>query len=29
MLVKDKKNTKLPRRVDVKDLIKDIYWDVK
>ena len=29
MLVKDKKNIKLPRRVDVKDLIKDIYWDVK
>ena len=29
MLVKDKKNVKLPRRVDVKDLIKDIYWNVK
>ena len=29
LLVKDKKNVKLPRRVDVKDLIKDIYWNVK
>ena len=29
MLVKDKKDVKLPRRVDVKDLIKDIYWNVK
>lgn len=28
-LVKDKKNVKLPRRRDVKDLIKDIYWNVK
>ena len=29
LLVKDKKNIKLPRRIDVKDLIKDIYWNVK
>ena len=29
LLVKDKKNVKLPRRIDVKDLIKDIYWNVK
>ena len=29
LLVKDKKNIKLPRRSDVKDLIKDIYWNVK
>lgn len=29
LLVKDKKKVKLPRRVDVKDLIKDIYWNVK
>ncbi len=29
LLVKEKKNIKLPRRVDVKDLIKDIYWNVK
>ena len=29
MLVKDKKNVKLPRRKSVMDLIKDIYWNVK
>lgn len=29
LLVKDKKNVKLPRRSDVKDLIKDIYWNVR
>ena len=29
LLVKDKKNVKLPRRKSVMDLIKDIYWNVK
>ena len=29
LLVKEKKGVKLPRRLDVKDLIKDIYWNVK
>lgn len=29
LLVEERKNIKLPRRVDVKDLIKDIYWNVK
>ena len=29
LLVLEKKHVKLPRRRDVKDLIKDIYWNVK
>ncbi len=29
LLVKEKKNVKLPRRKSVMDLIKDIYWNVK
>ncbi len=29
LLVKDKKNIKLPQRKSVMDLIKDIYWNVK
>ena len=29
LLVKDKKNIKLPLRKNVMDLIKDIYWNVK
>ncbi len=29
LLVKDKKNINLPRRYDVRDLIKDIYWNVR
>ena len=29
LLVKDKKNVKLPKRKSVMDLIKDIYWNVK